>query len=312
MRSVITMKTLGSQGRFGNQVLEYMFLHVYAKRHNLEVQVPKWVGCYLYGFDDPPITVTLPTLREEHLGDARTLKSPPKGETCVDKNFLGYAQYCMSYYRPDKEFIQNLFTPLPAHRDRVQPAVDLLRSKGRTLVGIHIRRGDYGRMCYYCTPVEWYLTWLKRYWPTFDNPVLFVATEDRQLKSSFAAYNPHLVEDLGITLSKEPYPFYDYLEYDLKQRDSWQMDFFPEFHVLASCDVIAAANSTYSFVPAVLNPKLQRFFRSSLRTLELTEIDVWDTWPVLKDHAEDYKHVDGLRTAKNPYWDDYSPRNLES
>ncbi|MEH7178583.1 hypothetical protein [Neobacillus vireti] len=46
---IITMSTLGVNGRFGNQLLQYGFLKIYAKVYNLEVLTPKWIGQYLFG-----------------------------------------------------------------------------------------------------------------------------------------------------------------------------------------------------------------------------------------------------------------------
>jgi hypothetical protein len=47
------MWCLGRLGKFGNQLIQYAFLRIYAHRHGLGVETPRWVGQKIYGFSDP-------------------------------------------------------------------------------------------------------------------------------------------------------------------------------------------------------------------------------------------------------------------
>ena len=55
-RSVITMATLGTNGRFGNQIFQYAFLKIYAKTHQLKLQTSQWIGQYLFGHREPIVS----------------------------------------------------------------------------------------------------------------------------------------------------------------------------------------------------------------------------------------------------------------
>lgn len=47
----VTMTTLGKIGLFGDQVMQYAFLRIYARSRGLDVEVPHWDGRLLFGHD---------------------------------------------------------------------------------------------------------------------------------------------------------------------------------------------------------------------------------------------------------------------
>lgn len=47
------MRLLGTNGRFGNQLLQYAFLRLYADGHGLSCQTADWIGRDLFDLDDP-------------------------------------------------------------------------------------------------------------------------------------------------------------------------------------------------------------------------------------------------------------------
>ncbi|KKL95892.1 hypothetical protein LCGC14_1850020 [marine sediment metagenome] len=301
--NLITMSLLGKYGRFGNQLFQYAFLQTYARTWGLEVQTAPWVGEDLFGLPSRPVTVKLPAYEERH-DNTHGIYKPllPVSDEASGHDFCGYAQYHTSYYSSFLAIIRNLFWPRKEVLDRLAPALVKFQDMGRTRIGIHIRRGDYGRLIHYITPVAWYKQWLTEHWQAFDDPVLFMATEDRALAKEFAEYSPVLAEDLGINLKTEPLPSYTYLHHDMKTRDPHQMDFYPDFWLLQNCEVIAAGNSTFSFVAAMLNVNLQQFWRSHLPTQSFVRVDPWDAHPLTWDRVEDYPHVSGIASKDNPYW----------
>ncbi len=300
MTRYITMSRLGGHGRFANSLFQYAFLHVYAKQHNLTVQNAAWVGEQLFNIPPAPITTKL-TNYYEPLKPTGQPEGPPD-DNAIDHDVHGYFQYHMSYYRPYREFVQGLFRPRENVLDRMAPAVQRFDALGKTRVGVHLRRGDYGQLMFYLTPVQWYLDWLKEYWPTLDNPVLFVASEDRALVDEFADYNPQTAESLGIDLQAKPLPTYDYLKHDLQNPQPHLLDFFPDWFLLTQCEYVLMPNSTFSFTAAMLSKRLRHCWRSNLPTQRFEEIDVWDTVPMTQDMAEDYKHIPGVCLEKNPHW----------
>ena len=297
----ITMSMLGRHGRWANQLFQYMFLHVYAKQHDLTVQTAPWVGEQLFDIEPAPITVKLPPYFERLFKSGEPFGPPTTG--AIGRDFRGYAQYDINYFRPYRDFLRGLLRPTEALRDRMAPTVNRLDSLGQTRIGLHLRRGDYGRLIHYITPVEWYLDWLKVNWERFERPVLFVASEDRGLVDEFARYNPQTAESLGINLRAVPLPTYTYLECDLEDPEAHLLDFFPDFYLLTQCQHLLIPNSTFSFVAAMLSEHLEQCWRSDLPRQQFRRIDVWDTTPLTYETAEEYKHVPGVWLKHNPpHW----------
>lgn len=298
----ITMRKLGAMGRAGNQFFQYAFLTGYAFRHDLRLEIPPWVGNELFGTDDPaPSGRDLPTYREVILRNRQP--TPPKDGELIGMDFVGYAQYHTSYYSDDRIRIRKVFQPTARVRDRLEHAEDMLLGDGATVIGIHLRRGDYGRSYFPIIPTSWYLRWLENHYAhRFHNARVFIATEDLSLVDDFNTYLPFTTQDLGVGLMSEPMDNYNYLEYDLEQREPHQLDWYPDFYLLSKCHVILAPNSTFSFFAAMLDTNLQEFWRARLSLGELEQIDVWNSYPLLREFVNHYPHLEGISVKSNPYW----------
>jgi len=278
-KSIITMSTLGKNGRFANQLFQYAFLKIYAKKHNLEVRTPPWIGQYLFGHKDPPISGSLPEFKEttNELADAIIPNAKRKFEN-VD--FWGYFQYHTSYYAPDKEYFRSLFKSVPEIEKQMNRAVSHLRSKGKTVVGMHLRRGDYGRGCFFVAPSKWYKNWLQDLWSKLDEPVLFIASDEpEKVLDDFAQYNPITTKQLCINLPKA--------------------EFYPDFYILSKCDIVSISNSSFSFVACMLNEQGRLFYRPRLSAEALIPFDPWNSETVFRDEklskifysAKDIEHL---------------------
>ena len=68
MKEVILMSTLGSNGRFGNQIFQYAFLNIYAKKYDLDIKTPSWIGHDLFGHHDSPIVQKFREVRDDNYG----------------------------------------------------------------------------------------------------------------------------------------------------------------------------------------------------------------------------------------------------
>ncbi|MFH1673057.1 MAG: FkbM family methyltransferase [Pseudomonadota bacterium] len=272
-KPVITMSTLGINGRFANQIFQYAFLKFYGKQHGFLVETPEWIGKYLFGCDDPLVSRQLPVMRERShdLSDAivSNAKRPFKN---VD--FHGYFQYDTSFYAPCKDYFRSLFKPVPEIEGKLKDAYNALRSMGKTIVGLHLRRSDYGYGYFFIAPNQWYKDWLKGLWDTLDDPVLFIASDELDESArGFAEYNPVTSKDLGVTLDGA--------------------EFYPDFYFLSQCDVLAISNSSYSFATAMLNERAVFFFRPHLPTKKLIPFDPWNSEPILRDaKVEDYPLIE--------------------
>jgi FkbM family methyltransferase len=262
-KPIITMSTLGKNGRFANQVFQYAFLKIYAKEHNLRVETPAWIGQYLFGHSDSPILQQLPVVIEKsnELSDALI---PNTKELFKNVDFWGYFQYNAKYYAQHKEFFRSLFKPVQTVAIKMQTALERLRTMGKTVVGLHLRRGDYGYGEFFIAPSEWYKKWLRDLWQTLDEPVLFIASDElNKVIDEFAEYNPVTARDLGVDLP--------------------QAEFYPDFYLLSQCNVVAISNSSFSFAACLLNEQGKFFFRPHRQTKKLIAFDPWDSEVIFRD-----------------------------
>lgn len=260
----ITMSTLGSNGRFANQLFQYAFLKLYANKHHLHVETPDWIGQQLFGHQDPPISRILPEIRDrsKEITDSPILnaKSPVK-----DVDIWGYFQFHTCYYASQKAAFKRLFQPIPEIESKLTPALNRLRAQGKTVVGLHIRRKDYGFSYFFVTPIQWYKDWLSFLWKTLENPVLFVASDDLDnVVDEFSDYHPVTAKKLGVQLP--------------------EAEFYPDFYLLSHCDIVGISNSTFSFIACMLNEEGKQFWRPDLGAQKLVPFNPWDSEPILRDN----------------------------
>lgn len=257
----MSINALGRNGRFGNQLLQYGVAALYANRHGLELQVPHWPGRALFDLDDPmPSRPALPRLTDAErilptgLGEAQR---PLAAGHDIDAYFCGDTTPLAPY----ADEFRRLFVPgrhLQTQADRVCYG---LRSQGRTIVAIHVRHGDYGWGRFWTAPVAWYLDWLSRLWPTLDEPVLFVASDDSAVVKNFSAFNPLTATDIDT-----PIP---------------GAEFFMDFHALCLADHAAISNSTFSFTARMLHTGSGSHFRPSRQTQSLIQYNPWESLVLL-------------------------------
>ena len=131
-----------------------------------------------------------------------------------------------------------------------------LAAKGKTLVALHLRRGDFGHGPFWIAPESWYLDWLATLWPQLDQPVLYIASDDPNIFRQFAAYSPVTAADF-----EPPIP---------------GAEFYDDFHVLSQADHLAISNSGFSFVAGLLNSRARGFLRPDLARRQLVAYDPWN------------------------------------
>ena len=245
---------LGGAGRFGNQILQYAFLKTHAERHGLDLETPDWIGRPLYGFDDPLPGQPLPFLSENEHDLAAMLTGPQPG-LCVGRDVIGYFCGDLTPLSPQRARVRALFTPSAPVAARVDRAMTALRRQGRTVVALHLRRGDFGVGRFWIAPDSWYLDWLAALWPTLEQPVLYVATDDPGVIGAFAAYAPLRADDLA-----PPLP---------------GAEFFIDHWVLSRADALAVSNSSFSVTAALLNAQARAMVRPDRQAGRLVPFDPW-------------------------------------
>lgn len=256
----VTMSDFGRNGRFANQLFQYAHLMLYGLRRNARVETPAWVGETLFARRRPRCEEALPPLPVGGFDmDGYALWTDP--DTPVGVDFRGYYQILPHSWRVHhRALLRRLFTPDPALIAPIDAWLAEVCPPGCTLVGLHVRRGDYVTVAQQApwftpVPVEWYRDLLAELWPTLKNPVLFVATDDPDdVLAHFADYRP---------LSAASVPFA--LE---------EAAFFPDFHVLSRCHVLAMCNSSFSRMAALLAEN-QRCFLPSPTAARFEPYDPW-------------------------------------
>jgi hypothetical protein len=260
-RPAISMSALGRYGQFGNQLLQYAFLRLYAGEHGLTAQAPDWIGRDLFDRDDPLPQAPLPMLDEAQADFFGSLaRETPQVYAGMD--IKGYFCAGMERWGPRSEAFRALFTPGRKLRPLLDRAMDELRRRGRTLVGVHIRRRNYGYGRFWVAPERWYADWLGTLLPRLDAPVLYVATDDPLARESFARFSPLGTAELGVSIPGA--------------------DFFLDHYVLSRAEHLAISNSSFSFTAALLNKRAAGFVRPDPLRRALVAFEPWRS-PVLVD-----------------------------
>jgi hypothetical protein len=313
---MITMSGLGRLGQWGNQIFQYAFIRTYAKRHGIPYQCAPWAGQEFFGHEDPPVSVVLPDRNERRKPYPNEpefgFPLPPEGPEFHGSNFTGWAQYHTSWYAPDKDFIQGLFRPTAETAFVYSPLLNRVKTPDSTLVVLHLRRGDAGRMIYFLTPILWCLEWLDTNWGRFNNPIFYLATEDVSLKPWFADYGVRTADDLGVAMRAISPRHYEY-PWDKTGKFARQMTFFPDWYVMQNADVVVAAESTFGVSAAWTNTCIKEFWRPRLSLRGFEQCDPWDMDVSPREHLDDYPDIPGVQIDSNPdfasHWRNYKPRH---
>jgi hypothetical protein len=169
--------------------------------------------------------------------------------------------------------------PIPEISDGLRESMERLRSLGRTIVGLHIRRGDFvGSMMRQgfelLIPLNRYRKWLRELWRTLEAPVLLISS-DEDLTEEFAEFSPVTAQSIGATVSSK----YDALPLSNNQ---FQRDakFFPDWYLLTMSDVLIISNSTFSFSAALLNRSARSFYRPTF-DWDFVPFNPWNSEPLL-------------------------------
>jgi len=249
----LSISSLAWYGRFTHQLSEYLFLYIYTKRNNVVLETPDWVGHYFFELDDPlqkPYQHVLRRGQRKLLQDSMLRDS---SDIVVNADIFSPG----GLERDDRAALSTSILP-EAFRDSVQsrlkvrdiwmpylkPALEKLEQLGSTIVAIHLRRGDRASENN-VTSTKIYLDWLSKTWPTLENPVLFLASDDiNTVKQDFAKYKPYTLNDLT-----EPWNNNEYLQ---------------DFFILMNSDILGISTGGFAAYASLLNQRARVFLRPSL------------------------------------------------
>jgi hypothetical protein len=288
----LAMSCLGKLGRFGNQVMQYAFLRICAKQSGAAYECPTWDGQTLFGHVDPPVSGPLPPAIERSNPNISMFdvvpelipwiekiagsKSSRVGPEALDRglkevDLWGFFQLHTGLLKPHQEFFRSLFRPVDDLKLAVEQGLNRLRAQGTTVIGLHIRRGDFLSLPLfgftYPVPSRWWKEWLKQIWNTLDSPVLLICSDDLDdVVQEFQEYAPVTYRDMKVVLPER-----------MKH-----LDFYVDFYLLSHCDVLGVGNSTFSFVASLLNEQGRKFVRPHWDlSSKFIEFDPWNSAPLL-------------------------------
>ena len=291
-KPLVTMSIL-SRARFGNQIFLYAMLKIHEQQQNIRVETASWIGQYLFGHSDPPISKSLPVVHDSGLGIINA-EAPFRNVEFGGPTY----QIPTKYYAPYKQLFRSLFQPTLEVEAKVAAAISNLRQRGKTIIGLHLRRGDYWgpyAEFMFIAPNSCYKKWLQGLWQTLEEPVLFIASDElEEVVDDFADYYPVTVKDLGVEMPEAP--------------------FYPDFYILSQCDVLAISNSTFSVAASMLNERCKFFFRPHLPSKTLIPFDPWDSEPLYWHGSGTWEEDEsgyGLVTANQSLEKESNPLQLK-
>lgn len=259
----VSMTCLGSLGRFGNQLWQYLFIRMYGLRNGLNVKLPEWEGERVFGLSAPrPSREDGQRILHFFGADDDDLELWEIDDAPKDVDFRGFFQQVPPQWRPHRNFIRKIFTLRTGWRDAVERLNATLRNEGRTLVTLHVRRGDYRETAhssnpmFRMAPIEWYHALLEKVWPTLTRPLLHVSTDEPEgIRPEFEGYekldSEYFVRDFGIP------------------------DYVRDFVLLQQSDHLVACNSSFSTMAAVVGKPDQRCYLVDFNAAEFGPYDPW-------------------------------------
>ena len=243
-KGIVSMSHLGTDGRLGHQFNHYLGLKMYAQRNNYQVETPDWLGRYIFEgcYHDPYIIGNYETIEANDpvfLSSLQNKELPPS----IAFNLKGGCFNPSTITKDEKKYIQKILRPLPYWREQVKNFLNILKYKdsNRTIVSLHIRRGDFIKDGRYVPSSKVYLDWLENFWNTLENPILYIASDDiNNVVKDFISYNP-----------------YSYKNFKLIDDN---LDFIVDFFVLAQSNIMVKAGSSFSNLAALCNEECSCFY----------------------------------------------------
>lgn len=292
---VLTMSSIGQLGRFANQLFQYAFLRICAQKSGARVECPPWIGQTLFGHNDAPISKRLPPAIErwdsgenlfdiipefipyiEKLAEAKSSRvgSEAIKHGLANVDLWGFFQLPTRLLEPHKKYFRSLFQPVMELKCPLEDGLNNLYSKGKTIIGIHIRRGDYitevrARFTL-VFPAKWYCEWLDGIWAQLEDPVLYLCSDDLDsVLPEFEKFSPVTWRDLEVKLPES--------------MKDLNIEFYIDFFMLSNCDVACISNSNFSFAACMLNERGKMFVRPHWDfSTKFTVFNPWDSKPLLR------------------------------
>ncbi|AOO80390.1 glycosyltransferase [Bosea vaviloviae] len=266
-RGQVTMSSLGSNGRFANQIFQHAYVKFYGLRYGCAVTFPEWDGNGIYTIADPKPETPLPTELRYFAFDNDDLELWKLEAPLVDADFWGYFQELPACWGPHRELLRRLYELGEAQAADVERRLSVLTEGGtRPLIAIHVRRGDYvelhknGLPWYRPVPEAWYADWLDAVFADRPDAVLYVATDaPDDVLPAFARFRAKSLSDVE----------------SVPGLPSAMLD----FEIMQRAGQLAVCNSSFSRMAAILAPDSQNAVIADFGGQRLTPFDAWSFEP---------------------------------
>jgi FkbM family methyltransferase len=273
---VITMSTLGNNGRLANQFFQYLFLKILQSEQRVVLQTPPWSGQNIFEIDDPlllgrKITKVVEKMLlpkgVEFLGidPERFIQTSPMIFSDID--FYGYFQIHTKVLSKYKSLALRTFKFTEDWEKRFKNILKGLNPDGRPIVALHLRRGDYGYKHFFIAPWTWYHDALSDI--NEHNFYILVSEDPVPYVGRFKGFD--VATSLGCGLDESERALFD-------------------FWILTQADRVMISNSSFSFFACLLNTTAVSFLRPSVKEWALVEFDPWDSHVLDREPLSDEKH----------------------
>lgn len=232
-KETVTMSRLIGWGRFGNQLLEYFWLHLHAMNHGLKLAVPYWLGRDLFGLADPILTSPQNFVEKPETELAMEKAVAPDGPSFAGLNIKGFCQINTQHTAPYKSVFRALFRPIDEIETPLIKFLGEVKGDTRSLIAIHIRRTDYVGSEFDIGEIEWYQSWLRSLNAHQKYIQVYVASDDPSVVNEFTEFGAVSNRDFDFSIAGA--------------------EFLPDWWVLAHADKVAISNSTFSLTATMFN-----------------------------------------------------------
>jgi Glycosyl transferase family 11 len=271
---IVQMSTLGTNGRFANQIFQYFFLKLIEKELKLEIRYPFWLGAHLFKIPPSPNGVptdgnsifqryyepdSTPRMELENLDSI--LKSIPY--KAVD--LIGFFQYNTKYLQRYRKLFLEIFE---VQLSLINQIFAYLQTP-KDMVAAHVRRGDFlfqeNSPVFWCHSVGSIVSALSDFkLLNAEKKFLYLASDDVNIVS----------RELS---EKNIYPI---TSYDLHPNLNQTQRTIVDFVCLTLAENLLISNSSFSFAAAMINQHSKLFLRPSPTLDKFLQFDPWNS-PVL-------------------------------
>ena len=226
----VSCESLAYYGRFAHQLGDYLFMRWMADRYELTLETPDWVGHHIFELDDPQADAPRTPVKRRFDWIDREVGA--RGvQALVGRDF-----FSPGFYDPlPTNFTlraRQILRIRPQWAPLLDPCMELLRSRGDTVVAIHLRLTDRATES---VAVEWYLDWLRALWPQLERPVLYLASDDpAAVAGHFRDFNMVCHDDLPVRAEG--------------------VEWLQDFYILSQADAVAISVGDFAVLACMLNP----------------------------------------------------------